>query len=131
MVAADLSKLTLIGRLGRDPETRKTRNDEEYISYTVATTNYPAPPPNPDGTRREPSTTWHSVYCFQPGAVNYLKTLKKGTRVYVEANFELRDPDPTADPDSPQGQRQIFLKHEAIRVIQSAPKAESGEEEHF
>lgn len=37
--------------------------------------------------------------------------LQKGSQVFVEANFELREPDPDADPDSPQGQRQIFLRH--------------------
>lgn len=31
--------------------------------------------------------------------------------MFAEANFELRQPDPNADPDSPEGQRQIFLRH--------------------
>ena len=29
----------------------------------------------------------------------------------MEANYELREPDPAADPNTPQGQRQIFLRH--------------------
>ncbi|KAH9007161.1 hypothetical protein EDB86DRAFT_3097654 [Lactarius hatsudake] len=115
--SSDLSKLVLIGRLGRDPEVRITRGDKEYVSYTVATTNYPPPPPSPDGTRPESRTTWHHVLSFNSFANNYLRNLQKGSHVYVEANYELREPDPMADPSTPQGQRQIFLRHETIRVL--------------
>ncbi|EPQ59653.1 nucleic acid-binding protein [Gloeophyllum trabeum ATCC 11539] len=129
VASADLSKLILIGRLGKDPEVRRTKSDQEYVAYTVATTNYPPPPPNPDGTRREAGTTWHTIFSFHPSSNSYLKNLTKGSRVYVEANFELRQPDPTADPDSPQGQRQIFLRHESVRVLSPPPqKSDSGEQ---
>jgi len=113
----DLAKLVLIGRLGKDPELRTTKNDKEYVSYSVATSNFPPPPPNPDGTRLENSATWHHIVSFNPTQNNYLKTLNKGSRVYVEANYELRDPEPNADPSSPSGQRQIFLRHDTIRVL--------------
>ncbi|KAI0796508.1 single-strand binding protein family-domain-containing protein [Abortiporus biennis] len=119
--AADLAKLVLIGRLGKDPEVRRTKTDKEYITYTVATTNFPPPPPNADGSRAESKTTWHTILSFNPSANNFLRLLQKGSRVYVEANYELREPDLSADADSPQGQRQIFLRHETIRVLQSPP----------
>jgi hypothetical protein len=48
---------------------------------------------------------------FSPAANAYLKTLEKGARVWVEANFELREPDAGADPATLQGQRHIFLRH--------------------
>jgi single-stranded DNA-binding protein len=118
--SADISKLILVGRLGKDPEVRTTKNDKEYVSYTVATTNYPPPPPGPDGVRPETKTTWHHILSFNPNVNNYLRNLQKGSHVYVEANFELREPEPNADPESPQGQRQIFLRHETIRVLRSA-----------
>ncbi|KAH7931362.1 nucleic acid-binding protein [Leucogyrophana mollusca] len=119
--AYDVAKLTLIGRLGKDPEVRTTKSDKEYVSYTVATANYPPPPPNPDGSRQEAGTTWHHIVSFSPAQNNFLRTLNKGAQVYVEANFELREPEPNADPASPQGQRQIFLRHENIRILKSAP----------
>ncbi|KAI0310673.1 single-strand binding protein family-domain-containing protein [Amylostereum chailletii] len=115
--SSDVSKLILVGRLGKDPEVKTTKSDKEYVQYTVATTNYPPPPPNPDGTRGESTTTWHNVFSFSPASNNYLRNLQKGSQVYVEANFELREPDPTADPNTPQGQRQIFLRHENIRLL--------------
>jgi len=126
--AYDVSKLILIGRLGRDPEVRTTKSDKEYVSYTVATTNYPPPPANPDGTRQESGTTWHHVVSFNPAQNAYLRTITKGSKVYVEANYELRDADPTADPSSPHAQRQIFLRHENLRVLKRAePPQENNE----
>ncbi|KAG5340468.1 hypothetical protein C0989_001484 [Termitomyces sp. Mn162] len=107
--AADLAKLTLIGYLARDPETRHTKNEREYVVYTVATKNYPPPPPDANGGE-------------------YEETLKKGSRVYVEAGFELREPEPNTDPTTPQGQRQIFLRHETVRVL-SKPRVEPEVEE--
>lgn len=62
--------------------------------------------------------------------------------MFAEANFELRQPDPNADPDSLEGQRQIFLRHgtpsrtrefyyahmitESIRVLR-VPRGEAEE----
>ncbi|PPR02486.1 hypothetical protein CVT24_002035 [Panaeolus cyanescens] len=109
--AADVAKLILVGRLTKDPETRLTRNEKEFVAYTVATRNYPAPPPDANGERRPTPSTFHRILSFQDGSNRYLQTLKKGSLVYVEAGYELREPEPSADPSTPQGQRQIFLKH--------------------
>jgi hypothetical protein len=127
---ADISKLTLIGRLGKEPELRTSKLGKEYVTYVVATTNYPPPPPNPDGTRPDSTTTWHRVMSFSESANKYLQTLKKGSKVYVEANFELREPEPNADPTTPAGQRQIFLRHEMIRLLNSPKAADPSEEMH-
>jgi hypothetical protein len=55
--------------------------------------------------RPQSTSTWHRLLAFHPGQINYLRTLQKGTRVYVEANYELREP--TGEGE----QRQIFLRH--------------------
>ncbi|TCD66819.1 hypothetical protein EIP91_000897 [Steccherinum ochraceum] len=115
--AYDIAKLVLVGRLGKAPELRTTRNGNDYYHYSVATTNYPPPPPGPDGVRPPASTTWHSILSFSAGANNYLKSLQKGSKVFVECSYEVREPDPSADVSSPQGQRQIFLRHESLRLI--------------
>ncbi|PPR03871.1 hypothetical protein CVT26_000869 [Gymnopilus dilepis] len=124
--ASDLSKLVLIGHLAKDPESRLTKTEREFIAYTVATKN-PAPPPDANGERRPSTATFHRVLSFNENANKYLRTLKKGSKVYVETNFELREPDPDADPTTPQGQRQIFLRHETIRVL-NYPKTESADQ---
>jgi single-stranded DNA-binding protein len=125
--ASDLSKLSLIGYLARDPETRLTKNDKEFVSYTVVTKT--TLPPDPNGERPAPIATFHRILCFSESPIKFLSTLKKGTRVYVEANFELREPEADADPATPQGQRQIFLRHEQVRVL-SYPKSESLPQVH-
>ena len=61
--------------------------------------------------RPESKTTWHHVYSFSAYSNNYLRNLQKGSHVYVEANYEVREADPNADPSTPQGQRQILLRH--------------------
>ncbi|THV05441.1 nucleic acid-binding protein [Dendrothele bispora CBS 962.96] len=122
--ASDLAKLTLIGHLGRDPEVKYTKNNAEFVTYVVATSNYPPPPPDANGERPPARTSWHRILSFAENSNKYLLSLKKGSRVYVEANYELREPEPDADPSTPQGQRQIFLRHESIRVL-SSPKSTS------
>ncbi|KAG9104099.1 hypothetical protein FRC06_005403 [Ceratobasidium sp. 370] len=103
------AKLTLVGYLGADPELRTTKTDREYVSYTVATKGNP-PRPAPDGTRQEPVTSWHRVYAFSPSQVPFLTNLTKGSLVYVEAEYELREPAPDAPPGSAESQRQVFLR---------------------
>jgi len=121
--SSDVSRLIIVGRVGKEPEVRTTKSDKEYVAYTVATTNYPSPPLDSDGNRPPSTTTWHNIYSFNPASNNYLRTLQKGSHVYVEANFELREPDPSADPSTPQGQRQVFLRHECIRLLRNPPQS--------
>ncbi|KDR83449.1 hypothetical protein GALMADRAFT_219276 [Galerina marginata CBS 339.88] len=126
--ASDLSKLVLIGHLAKDPEARQTKNDKEFITYTVATRNAP-PPPDANGERRASTSTFHRIISFNEGSNNYLRTLKKGSKVYVETTFELKEPEAGADASSPQGQRQIFLRHETIRVL-NYPKQDPEQPSH-
>jgi single-stranded DNA-binding protein len=96
---------------------KSSHNNPPSHSYSVATTNYPPPPVGPDGIRPESTTTWHHILSFNPHSNNYLRNLQKGSHVYVEANLEVRDPDPAADPSTSQAQRQIFLRHDVIRLL--------------
>ncbi|KAF7331873.1 Single-stranded DNA-binding protein [Mycena kentingensis (nom. inval.)] len=114
----DLAKLTLIGHLGKAPELKTTKNDKEYVSYSVAT----SAPVGISGEERNYATTWHRIHSFAPSTNTYLQSLKPGSKVYVEAAYEIREPDASADPTTPQGQRQIFLRHENLRVL-STPRS--------
>ncbi|KAK7470958.1 ssDNA-binding protein, mitochondrial [Stygiomarasmius scandens] len=127
--ASDLAKLTLIGRLGRDPELKYTKNNAEFVTYVVATSNYPPPPPDANGERPPAKTSWHRILSFTENSNKYLLTLRKGSRVYVEANYELREPEPDADPTTPMGQRQIFLRHETLRLLSPPPRSSESADE--
>jgi hypothetical protein len=61
--------------------------------------------------RPEPGVTWHRILSFNNSANNYLRNLSRGSRVYVEANLEIREPDRDAEPGSPAATRQVFLRH--------------------
>ncbi|PVG01026.1 nucleic acid-binding protein [Serendipita vermifera] len=124
--ASDVAKVILVGRLGREPEVRTTKSDKEYVSYVVATTNYPPPPPAADGTRPDAGTTWHRILSFSQNQNNYLRSLQRGTRVYVEANLEVREPVAEASPGTPGSMRQVFLRHETLRVLER-PRPRSTE----
>jgi hypothetical protein len=76
--------------------------------------------------RPESKTTWHYILSFNPSANNYLRNLRKGSHVYVEANYELSEPDPSADPSTYQGQRQIFLRHGTCSVSRLPPCASNA-----
>ncbi|TFK29228.1 hypothetical protein FA15DRAFT_664140 [Coprinopsis marcescibilis] len=122
---SDVAKLTLVGTLTRDPEARMSKNDKEYVIYTVATRNAPSSPDS--NGERQSTSTFHRVLSFQEHSTKYLKTLRKGSKVYVEANYEVREPETGSDPSTPHGQRQIFLRHENIRVITYPKTVEQGE----
>ncbi|KAF5322321.1 hypothetical protein D9619_001042 [Psilocybe cf. subviscida] len=123
----DMARLTLIGHLARDPELRKTKTDKDYVIYTIATQNYL--PPNEDGERPASTATFHRVLSFRPSSYEYLTSLKKGTQVYAETAFEVREADPEADPTTPQGQRQVFLKHQLIRPLRKPAVESEGADE--
>jgi hypothetical protein len=56
--------------------------------------------------------TWHNINSYgHENTRNYLANLTKGSLVYVEAQYEVREPEVGADPASLQGQRQHFLRH--------------------
>ncbi|KIO30511.1 hypothetical protein M407DRAFT_242166 [Tulasnella calospora MUT 4182] len=114
----DLSKVTLIGNLVREPETRVTKNEKEYVSYTVATQTNRAR--GQEDSISPP--TYHRILSFIPTQNQYLSKIPKGALVYVEAELEVKEPDPEAEAGSFQAQRQIMLRHETLRVLRTSRK---------
>lgn len=55
--------------------------------------------------------TFHRILCFDASDIEYLTRLKKGSKVYVQADYNIKEPEQGADPNTPQGQRHIFLTH--------------------
>ncbi len=85
-MAFSLNRITLIGNLGRDAETRMTQNNFEVTNFSIATTHSYK---NKDGEWSN-ETTWHNVVTFS--ASDYMKqALKKGAKFYVEGRLSKRD----------------------------------------
>ncbi|MCY4380393.1 MAG: single-stranded DNA-binding protein [Proteobacteria bacterium] len=79
---ASLNKVTIIGRLGKDPELRYTQNQTPVCSLSVATTEYRG-----QGTEKQEHTEWHRITVFGRQAENISKYLSKGSLAYYEGRL--------------------------------------------
>jgi single-strand DNA-binding protein len=81
-----VNKAILVGRLGRDPETRYTSGGQAVANFTLAT----------DETfkdrsgERQKRTEWHRVVLWGKLAEITQQYLKKGMLVYVEGRIQTR-----------------------------------------
>jgi len=82
-----LNKVTLIGYLGRDPETRSTAAGDPVAHFTLATTE--TWKDKATGEKRE-ATEWHRVVLYRKLAEIAAQYLKKGSLVYVEGRLQTR-----------------------------------------
>ena len=87
-MAGSVNKVTLIGRLGKDPEARTTQAGAKTVSFSLATSeNW-----NDKATgERKEKTQWHRVVIFNERIADVAeKYLKKGGQCYVEGQLESR-----------------------------------------
>lgn len=81
-MAFSLNRVQLIGNLGRDAETRFSRDDFSISSFSIATTNSYK---GKDGNWVN-ETTWHNIVGFN--LTDYQKEqLKKGKKVFIEGRL--------------------------------------------
>lgn len=83
---SSLNKVTLIGRIGRDPETRYMSNGDAVTNATLATSETWK---GKDGDKQE-KTEWHNLTFYRKLAEIAGEYLKKGSLVYVEGKIETR-----------------------------------------
>jgi single-strand DNA-binding protein len=85
-MAFSLNKIMLIGRLGRDAETRFTTNNVSVTNFSLAT-DYRYKGKDGEWVNE---TTWHNIVSFNLS--DYFKeNLKKGKKFYVEGRLSKRD----------------------------------------
>lgn len=89
---ASVSKITLVGNLGRDPETRYTPNGRMNVTFTLAVNRRRT---DASGNLQE-STNWFRVTGWGRLAESLDKltqqgALAKGRQVFVAGNFEARE----------------------------------------
>lgn len=82
-----VNKVILIGRLGRDPETRFTSSGTAVCNFTLATDeSY-----KDRSGERQKRTEWHRVQVWQKLAEICQQYLKKGMLVYIEGRIQTRE----------------------------------------
>jgi len=79
-----INQVTLIGRLGKDPELRYTQAGKPVCSFTLATTEKWK---DKESDEWKESTEWHkiTVWSFAEACAEYLK---KGSLVYVSGKIK-------------------------------------------
>ena len=83
-----LNKVTLIGRVGQDPDIR-TKNDGKGIAnLSIATSNTWR---DKNSGEKKEKTEWHRVVIFSQGLVGIVqKYVKKGSLLYIEGALQTR-----------------------------------------
>lgn len=84
---ASLNKVSIIGNLGRDPETRYMPSGDAMTNIAVATTEKWKD--KASGEQKE-ATEWHRIDFFGKLAEIAGQYLKKGSQVYVEGKLKTR-----------------------------------------
>lgn len=81
-----VNKVILIGRLGKDPETRYMPNGEAVTNAALATSeNWK----DKSGEKQE-KTEWHNLVFYRRLAEIAAEYLKKGSQIYVEGKLQTR-----------------------------------------
>jgi single-strand DNA-binding protein len=82
-----VNKVTLVGNLGADPESRSMNNGGEVVNFNVATSERWK---DRDGGQQE-KTEWHRVVIFNENLGRVAKQyLRKGSSVYLEGQLQTR-----------------------------------------
>lgn len=84
---ASVNKVVLLGRLGRDPETRYASDGGTPICHLAVATSRRYK--DRDGNRGE-ETEWHNVVLFGKTAEIAQQYLQKGSEVYIEGRLRTR-----------------------------------------
>jgi single-strand DNA-binding protein len=91
-MSKDLNKVLIIGRLGKDPETRYTPQGSAMTRFTVASGRRWR---TAEGEDRE-DTEWFNVVAWDKLAETCGQYLQKGSRVYIEGRLQTRSWDDQA-----------------------------------
>ena len=84
----DLNRASLIGRLGKDPESRSMQNGGAVVSFSIATAE--TWKDKSSGEKRE-RTQWHNIVIFNEGLGKVASQyLRKGHKVFIEGAIETR-----------------------------------------
>lgn len=75
-----MNSITIIGKVGQDPELRATANGKMICTFSVATTS---------GKDDKKKTVWHNVTAFGDMAEHAAESFSKGSNVIVVGKFDV------------------------------------------
>jgi len=74
-----MNKILLIGRLGKDVETRQTQSGKAVANFTLATDS---------GFGDKKVTQWHRIVAWEKTAELAQKYLHKGSKIFLEGEVQ-------------------------------------------
>src|ERR1700687_3782347 len=86
-VLMSVNKVILVGRLGRDPETRYTGGGQAVANFSVATDETYK---DRNGERQK-RTEWHKIVVWGKQAEIAQQYLKKGSLIFIEGRIQSRE----------------------------------------
>jgi single-strand DNA-binding protein len=102
-----INRVFLVGRLGRDPEDRRTGGGTRVSNFSLATDQYRS---DPAGGAAQKSTEWHRVVAFGRVADQCNQYLRKGRLVCIEGSLQTRT------WEKPPGAKHFSTEIVALRV---------------
>lgn len=108
------NKVTLIGRLGRDPELRYTQSSKPVCGFSLAV----------DGGSKD-STEWVNIVAWEKTAENCGKYLQKGSTVAVEGRLQTRQ----WEDDNGNKRRKTEVIAARVVFLDSKPKGDSNNQQ--
>ncbi len=82
-----VNKVILVGRLGRDPETRFTSGGQAVANFSIATDETY----KDKSGERQKRTEWHKIVVWGKQAEIAQQYLKKGSLVFIEGRIQSRE----------------------------------------
>lgn len=112
--------VTIIGRVGQNPEIRVSQSGKKICRLAVATNSF---------SGNEKRTDWHKVVCFEKQAENCEKFVKKGSTVCVDGSIQYnkyKAKDGTERTDTNiMANRIVFLTYGGENNQASAPQPQA------
>src|SRR6202166_463195 len=82
-----VNKVIIVGRLGRDAETRYTGGGQAVANFSVATDETY----KDKSGERQKRTEWHKIVVWSKQAEIAQQYLKKGAQIYLEGRIQSRE----------------------------------------
>lgn len=83
---SSVNKVILIGRLGKDPDIRRTSSGTPVASFSLATSERY----NDRNGQKQEKTEWHNIVVWNKLADLAGQYIKKGSFVYIEGKLQTR-----------------------------------------
>ncbi len=109
---ASINKVFIIGRLGKDPESKKA-GESKVTKFSVATS---------EKYKDQETTTWHNIVVWGKLGELCVKFLKKGSQACIEGKIQTR----VYDKD---GEKKYFTEIVATNVMFLDSKPRESESE--